>query len=41
MRRIAPFVLLLSAVCWAQSNAGEFPINVHVRHPNRVPKKEN
>ena len=30
MPKIAPFVLLLSALCWAQSNTGEYPINVHV-----------
>lgn len=30
MRKIAPFVLLLSALSWAQSNAGEYLINVHV-----------
>jgi len=30
MRKIAPFVLLLSALCWAQSNAGQYLINVHV-----------
>lgn len=30
MRKSAPFVLLLSALCWAQSNTGDYPINVHV-----------
>jgi hypothetical protein len=30
MRKIATFVLLLSALCWAQSSTGEYPINVHV-----------
>lgn len=30
MRKIAAFVLLLSTLCWAESNTGEYPINVHV-----------
>jgi hypothetical protein len=30
MRNIAPFFLLLSALCWAQSSAGDYPITVHV-----------
>jgi len=30
MRKIALLVLVLSALCWAQSNAGEYAINVHV-----------
>jgi hypothetical protein len=30
MTRIASLVLLLSALCWAQSGADEYPINVHV-----------
>jgi hypothetical protein len=30
MRKIAPFVLLLSALCWAQSSTGEYPMNVHI-----------
>lgn len=30
MRKLALLVLLLSALCSAQSNAGEYPINVHV-----------
>jgi hypothetical protein len=30
MGKIALFVLLLSALCWAQSNTEAYPINVHV-----------
>jgi len=30
MRNIAPFLLLLSGLCWAQSSTGEYSINVHV-----------
>jgi len=30
MKNIAPFLLLLSTLCWAQSSAGEYSINVHV-----------
>ncbi|MGA8151150.1 MAG: hypothetical protein WB952_09385 [Terriglobales bacterium] len=30
MQKIATFVLLFSALCWAQSNTDEYPINVHV-----------
>ena len=30
MRKIAPLMLLFSALCWAQSGADEYPVNVHV-----------
>jgi len=30
MKNIAPLFLLLSALCWAQSSPGEYPINVLV-----------
>lgn len=30
MRNISALFLLLSALCWAQSNSGEYSINVHV-----------
>src|SRR5215475_3162966 len=30
MRNSAPFVLLLSTLCWGQSSTGESSVNVHV-----------